>query len=66
MVVFPTDETPPRADKPHIQANGRTIIFTTPAGNRIGFAEEGHAFGVAANVLAYMRRLPERAREARS
>lgn len=56
MLVFPTDDKPPRADKPHIRADARTIIFTTPRGNREGFAEEGHAFGVAANILVYMRR----------
>lgn len=56
MLVFSTDEQPPRADKPHIKADGRTIIFATPLGNRVGFAEEGHAFPVAEAVLAYMER----------
>lgn len=58
MVVFPTDATPPRADKPHICADGRSVIFVSPFGNRIGFAEdESHTFGVAANVRDYMRRM---------
>lgn len=64
MVVFPTEQQPPRADKPHICADRQTIIFCTPIGNRIGWAEEGHAFGVAQAILAYMRRLDASAAKA--
>lgn len=56
MIVFRTDQVPPRIDKPHICADQRTIIFHTPLGNRIGWAEEGHAFAVAEAVLAHQRR----------
>lgn len=56
MLIFPTEQIPPRPDKPHICADMQSIVFSTFRGNRIGFAEEDCVFQVAISVLEYMQR----------
>lgn len=59
MISFPIRENddhirkPPCDDKPHI--NGNVISWKGRMGYRFGFAEDGHAFGVAEWLLEAMK-----------